>query len=111
MPRQPGNRMFAKPTPASILVIEADIEIAGVLRDALEDEGYEVDWEDRGREGLEIAATLQPHVIVLDLMLPDIDGRRILRDLKQSVETRAIPVIVCSAFSGRMTQEEASMAF
>jgi len=44
-------------TPASIMVIENDVEIAGVLRDALEEVGYEVEWEDRGREGMDVAAS------------------------------------------------------
>jgi len=44
-------------------------------------------------------------------MLPDVDGRRVLCDLQRSEETRSIPVIVCSASAGRMSPQEASLAF
>jgi CheY-like chemotaxis protein len=55
--------------------------------------GYDVTSVGTGREGLELASTWTPNVIVLDLGLPDIDGWEVARQLKAGARTLAIPII------------------
>ena len=76
---------------------------------ALADEGYRVHWCERGRPGLSAAVAEKPAVVLLDLMLPDIDGRHVLRLLKADPVTRDIPVIVVSAIAYRLTSDEVDL--
>jgi len=65
----------------------------------LRKEGYNVQWERDGRGGLARAQTLLPDLVVLDLMLPGIDGLQICRVLKGDPRTRTIPVMMLTARS------------
>ena len=77
-----------------VLVVE-DSELAVGLRVNLEREGYEVEVARDGRCGLELARAWDPDLVVLDLMLPELDGLHVLRALRQ--EGRATPVLVLTA--------------
>ena len=69
-----------------ILVIEDEPDIADFIRRGLVLKGFEVDVANTGQQGLEIAFTRYPDVVVLDLMLPDGDGIDICRELRNSKE-------------------------
>ena len=77
-----------------ILVIDDEPQIHRFLRPALEASGYVVDRADTGAEGLRLAATRDPAVVLLDLGLPDMDGQDVLRRLRAG---GAVPVVVLSA--------------
>lgn len=78
-----------------ILVIEDNRNLATGLRNNLEIEGYEVDVAEDGAAGLAQARLRSPNLIVLDLMLPGMDGYRVLRTLRQDgIDT---PVLILSA--------------
>jgi DNA-binding response OmpR family regulator len=78
-----------------ILVIEDNRNLATGLRNNLEIEGYEVDVAGDGTSGLALARSRKPDVIVLDLMLPGMDGYKVLRTLRQDgIDT---PVLILSA--------------
>jgi DNA-binding response OmpR family regulator len=78
-----------------ILVIEDETKIARVLRMELEYEGYQVTVEYDGRTGLETALEVEPDLILLDVMLPELSGLEVLRRLrKENVNT---PVILLTA--------------
>ena len=62
------------PQPIHILIIEDDFSVAQSLRDALTREGYTVTWKARGQEGVDFACNHNPHVIILDVRLPDGSG-------------------------------------
>ena len=66
-----------------ILIIEDNVALASGLRNNLEIEGYEVDVAHDGETGLRSALTSRPDLIVLDVMLPDIDGYRVLHQLRE----------------------------
>lgn len=83
-----------------VLVVEDDPSIAIGLRINLESEGYEVHVADDGERGLELARTLDPALIVLDVMLPKRNGLEVLHDLR--TEGRTMPVIILSAKSAEM---------
>ena len=80
--------------PKRILVIEDDPEIANLLQAELGEAGYRVDWAPRGMQGLVKLREDPPHLIVLDLGLPDLDGSEIARRAKQHGD---VPIIVLTA--------------
>ena len=83
--------------PAVVLVVEDQADISDLMREVLQDDGYLVVRRSNGQTGLETAMSLHPDVIILDIMLPGMDGVDVLRTLKSSPRTRDIPVIVSSA--------------
>ena len=52
-----------------------------------------------GRDGIRLAQELVPHAILLDVMMPEIDGWEVLQTLRTNTQTAAIPVVVCSIFN------------
>jgi two-component system, cell cycle response regulator DivK len=92
--------------PPDVLLIEDQPDVAYMTRLVLEEEGYHVIWRDRGRDGITAAATLEPDVILLDLMLPDTDGWAVLHALKEDARTREIPVIIESAVTTGLSRDD-----
>jgi diguanylate cyclase (GGDEF)-like protein len=78
---------------ARLLVVEDDIDIANMLKIYFTGLQFDVDVANRGREALEKTKHVLPHLIVLDIMLPDIDGYEVCRNLRTSTRTSHIPVI------------------
>lgn len=78
---------------ARLLVVEDDIDIANMLKIYFTSLQYDVDVANRGRDALEKTKHALPHLIVLDIMLPDIDGYEVCRNLRTSTRTSHIPVI------------------
>lgn len=79
-----------------VLVIDDDPEARQLLMRHLEKEGYIGIEADNARHGIDLAHEQQPDLILLDLMMPDIDGWTTLSVLKESTETRHIPVVLQS---------------
>ena len=76
-----------------LLLVEDDIDIANMLEIYFGGLHYEVDIASRGSEALEKTRQRLPHLIVLDIMLPDIDGYEVCRKLRTQTRTSHIPVI------------------
>ncbi len=76
-----------------LLVVEDDVDIANMLRIYFSGMDFEVDIAHRGFDALEKTKHALPHLIVLDIMLPDIDGYEVCRNLRTSTRTSHIPVI------------------
>jgi two-component system, OmpR family, phosphate regulon response regulator PhoB len=87
-----------------ILLIEDERDLTEVLTYNLNREGYETLVAHDGQEGLRKAQTLLPELIILDLMLPTLDGQTVLRELRAGERTREIPVIILSAKAEEMDQ-------
>ena len=81
----------------SVLVVDDEPDILELVRYNLEKEGYAVDTVGSGEEGLERARAHQPDMMVLDLMLPGMNGLEVCRVLKRESRTREIPVLMLSA--------------
>ena len=79
-----------------VLAIEDDASAGELLRVYLEEAGYATAIAPDGRTGIEWATTLRPAAIILDILLPDLDGWEVLQHLKGDEATRDIPVIVVS---------------
>jgi PleD family two-component response regulator len=81
---------MAKPR---LLIVEDDVDINAMLKIFFSSQGYDVDTAFRGMEALERTRQVMPHLIVLDIMLPDIDGYEVCRNLRKNARTSHIPVI------------------
>jgi adenylate cyclase len=80
-----------------VLVIDDDPVIVELLRVNFEIEGFEVMVAGDGPEGLQVAATGRPDVILSDIMMPRMDGLEVVSKLKSGAATKHIPVILLSA--------------
>jgi len=78
---------------ARLLVVEDDIDIGNMLKIYFSGMDFDVDVAMRGSDALERTKQVLPHLIVLDIMLPDIDGYEVCRNLRTSMRTSHIPVI------------------
>ena len=82
----------------TLLVIDDDRDIRQVAKTSLElVGGFHVILADSGQRGLTLAHEARPDAIILDLMMPDLDGRTTLAHLKQTPEMASIPVIMLTA--------------
>lgn len=79
---------------SKVLIIEDEVSIAELERDYLELNDFEVDIQTNGKKGLEQALTTDYSLIILDLMLPDLDGFEICNKIR---ETKDIPIIMVTA--------------
>ncbi len=80
-----------------ILAVDDNQDILDVLRYILEDSGYEVDTLSDGHDLFSQIAKSHPDLILLDIMLGDMDGRVLCKNVKQTAATHNIPVILVSA--------------
>ena len=81
----------------TILVVEDEKSIADVIIYNLEKEGFEVQWERDGRDGLLRAQDIVPDLIVLDLMLPGMDGLQVCRSLRGDSRTADVRILMLTA--------------
>lgn len=85
---------------AKILIVEDDVLISTMYKDILTFDKYDVVTAGDGQEGLEKAVTEKPTLILLDIMMPKMNGLEFLEKLKSNPETKEIPVIVMTNLSG-----------
>ena len=81
----------------TILVVEDEKNIAELVKYNLEKEGFRVLTSSKGNTGLEQAQKEKPALVVLDLMLPELDGLEICKILKQNYQTAHIPILMLTA--------------
>jgi len=79
-----------------VLIIEDDALLLRVLSDAFVGEGFEIMTVENGLEVLETTKKFLPHLILLDLIIPGIDGFAVLKQLKADKVTEKIPVVILS---------------
>ena len=85
-----------------ILVIEDDLHISELVKFNLESNEYLVDLATNGKKGLELAIQNEPDLIILDIMLPELDGLSVLNSIRQKQEIQNIPIILLSAKSSEI---------
>src|SRR5262245_53419540 len=93
-----------------VLVVDDDVEFAQLLGFTLEKAGYEPVLVHNGVHALRLARAQLPDVILLDIMLPDLDGLSVCEILNSQPSTRDIPVIIVSALSASWTETRKSNA-
>jgi phosphate regulon transcriptional regulator PhoB len=91
-----------------VLVVEDESDVAEMIRYNLQKEGYDVRLTGNGTDALREARDIRPDVILLDIMVPHLNGWEICRRLKQDRDTRAIPVIMVT---GRVEEGDKVLGF
>ena len=84
---------------AHVLVVDDDDDIRGLVTLKLHQAGFSTDTAEDGRAALDCVEAQQPDLIVLDLMMPEMSGYDVLRELRSRSETRLLPVLLLSAKS------------
>lgn len=90
---------------AKILLIDDHRTILRLLEAILKLRGYELLYAENGRQGMAMARQERPDLILLDVMMPEIDGFKVCRYLKEQAETAAIPVVFLTARGAEDDQE------
>jgi DNA-binding response OmpR family regulator len=85
---------MGQPTKGSILIIEDDLVLTRMYQKKFEFDGYQVFLGFGGQEGLKLAMEKKPDIILLDIMMPEMDGFEVLKRLKKNPDTKNIPVII-----------------
>ena len=80
--------------PPTVLVVEDDPSVRGLLKTLLTGEGYDVQVASDGIAGLVKASSTKPALMLLDLMMPDLGGVRVLEELSHDPALAGIPVVV-----------------
>ena len=88
-----------------ILCIEDDPEMIELIRLILERRGFVVEGADGGKAGLQAVVSTLPDLVLLDLMMPDMDGWDVYQKMKADAATRHIPVIVVTASAQSIDRE------
>jgi CheY-like chemotaxis protein len=84
-----------------VLIAEDDAITRLTLRQLLEDEGYRCAEADNGREAVEIARQCSPRLVMLDVMMPELDGFHAARQLRSDPGTRTVPILFLTARDDR----------
>ncbi|HBB32065.1 MAG TPA: two-component system response regulator [Cyanobacteria bacterium UBA8803] len=93
----------------NILIVDDEEDVRAIAKLGLEmAAGWNVLTASNGQEALKIAANNQPDVILLDMMMPDMDGRLILQQLKANPATQTIPVILVTAKTQQSERENST---
>jgi CheY-like chemotaxis protein len=90
-----------------ILVVEDDPLMSRMYQKIFTFEGYEVHMAGDGQEGLDAARELKPTLILLDVMMPKLNGLQVLEKLKADPQTKTIPVIMLTNLAGEQDAETA----
>ena len=98
--------MHAVTSRPQILIIDDVIENVGLLGDTLDDLA-EVQFATSGQEGVDLARAAPPHLILLDVMMPDMDGFQVLDQLKRDKRTAQVPVLFVTARTDVETESRA----
>ncbi|MDA7877423.1 response regulator transcription factor [Akkermansiaceae bacterium] len=83
----------------NILIIEDEVDIAELIAINLQREGFSVETIHDGREGLALVLKNQPDLVVLDLMIPTMDGYQVLKEMQRDTRSHSIPVLMLTARS------------
>ena len=91
-----------------ILVIDDEPEITDIIETYFENIGYSVETANGGREGLDLAREFKPHLVLLDIMMPDTSGYDVCSALKKMPELSGVPVMF---LTGRDTRVDSGRRF
>ncbi len=87
-----------------VFVVDDEPDVVELIETVLELEGYEVETETSGRRALARMLQAPPDLVLLDLMMPDLDGMELLKLLRAQPQGADVPVIIVSARTGQLDQ-------
>ena len=85
--------------PKKILVVDDDPELIGVLKTELAKAGFETLYAAEGEQGIELAKTEHPDLILADIVMPRMDGLQMIKKIKAAPETANTPIIILTNLS------------
>ncbi len=85
--------------PGTIAIVEDEANIVELIKYNLDREGYRTISANNGRKGLELVKQELPDLVILDLMLPELDGLSVCKQLRSDSQTKSIPIIILTAKS------------
>ena len=89
-----------------ILVVDDDVDLSGIIRLILTSAGFDTYVANSGQEALDWLVGNRPDLVLLDLMMPDINGFTILRKMRANEPTKQLPVVVLTAKADQETRDE-----
>lgn len=90
-----------------VMIVEDELFLAEMIRVRLEVNGYEIHHAESGREALEKLESLQPDMILMDYMMPEMDGVEATKRIKANERFRSIPIIFMTAMSRNEERDSA----
>ena len=88
-----------------ILIVDDEIRILQLLDDILSAQGYHVFQARTGKDALEKIPALLPNLVIMDIMMPDMDGAEVVRQLQEDATVKHIPVIFLSGIAAQVEGE------
>ena len=88
-------------TQATVLVIDDEPDNFDVIETLLHDEGYQLNYAPSGQRAIDRLDSFQPDVILLDVMMPDLDGMEVCRRIKANPKWQAVPIIMVTALTAK----------
>ena len=101
---------MAKKDGAKILVVDDEPDMVGMIRIVLENADYEVVVGYDGKEGVDQAKAERPDAIVMDLMMPEMDGFEACKAIKSDPELSGIPILVLTAIGQKVSHSEYALS-
>jgi len=101
--------IFRKNKGYKALIVEDDALLSGVLTKTFAENGFKVIGVENGLDVLDIAKKQKPDIILLDLIIPGLDGFGVLKQLKNDKDTKDIPVVVISNLDGEADVKSAKV--
>ncbi|MCG2725364.1 MAG: response regulator [Elusimicrobia bacterium] len=92
-----------------ILIVEDSKSMSAVLQEVLESQGYEVTWANNGIDGIRLAKSEKPDLILLDLLLPKLNGYEVCNAVKRNNSTRHIKILIISTLGDKDHMEKAKL--
>ncbi len=89
-----------------ILIVEDEVDIVDLLQSQVKALGYDSIVAGNGKQAVDMATSQLPHLILMDIMLPVMDGLEATRQTRQNPKTRSIPIIAVTALSSRRDKEK-----
>ncbi len=83
----------------TILIVDDDLAMQTVLEIALREAGYQVILASDGQEGIEKLMTLQPDLVICDIMMPQMDGVETFQQIKEQLQDNGIPIFIMTALN------------
>jgi DNA-binding response OmpR family regulator len=85
--------------PKTVFIIDDDVSLLTILEMAFKQVGYHVELASDGEEGLERLDTVQPDVIISDVMMPHVDGVQFFHQIQERVSYQGVPIIIMTALT------------
>ncbi len=105
-PLGPG---LMRTTMARILYVDDDLELTRLVQDCLEDEGYEVLIANDGEEGLGSVITERPDMVILDVMMPQLNGWEIAKYMREREDYNDVPILMLTGIGPSLNEMTAPL--